>query len=84
MQQRTHDAIRAPELPASKARQGRWGVQVFTVLAVSLALVGLVWLAVEFYGQAIDTGNTINEPGAVTQPQAAQPPAGEPTPESTP
>ncbi len=84
MQQRTHDAIPEREVPATKARQGRWGVQVFTILAVSLALVGLVWLAVEFYGQAIDTSSTTTEPGAATQPQATQPPAGEPTPESTP
>jgi hypothetical protein len=86
MQQRTHGGIPAPELPATKARQGRWGIQVFTILAISLALVGLVWLALEFYGQAIDAGSTGN-PGAVTQPQAdpstAQP-AVEPTPESTP
>lgn len=84
MQQRTHGGFTAPALPADKARQGRWGVQVLTVLAVSLALVGLVWLAVEFYGQTIDTATTATEPGALTQPAVTPPPARDPTPADTP
>ena len=68
MQQRTHDGFPARQLSAEKARQGSWGVQVFTILAVSLVLVGLVWLAVEFYGQTIDTSGTTTEPGAATHP----------------
>ncbi len=76
MQQRTHGGFSAPELPANKARQGRWGVHVFTILAISLVLVGLVWMAVEFYGRAIEPEST----GAtVTQSAVAPPPASQPT-----
>jgi hypothetical protein len=40
-------------IATDKARQGRWGVQVFTVLVCSLMLAALVWLGVEIYGRSI-------------------------------
>ncbi|RCS25296.1 hypothetical protein DUT91_00275 [Phyllobacterium salinisoli] len=36
-----------------KAKQGRWGTQVLTILAVSLVLVFIVWGIAEIYGQLI-------------------------------
>lgn len=57
----------ARNIPASKAKQGRWGSQVLLVLIAGLALAGLVWLGLEFYGESIDSRST-GEPGAVEQP----------------
>jgi hypothetical protein len=56
----------ARNIPASKAKQGRWGSQVLLVLIAGLALAGLVWLGLEFYGESIDSRST-GEPGAVKQ-----------------
>jgi hypothetical protein len=61
-------------IPANKARQGRWGVQVLLVLVVGLALAGVVWLGLEFYGEAIDT-RSANQPGAVQEAPVEQPDA---------
>ena len=47
----------------NKARQGRWGYQVLMVLIAGLALAGIVWLGLEFYGEAIDTQST-DQPAA--------------------
>jgi hypothetical protein len=58
-------------IPTNKARQGRWGFQVLIVLVVALALAAVVWVGLEFYGEAIDTQST-EQPGAA-QPNAAQP-----------
>lgn len=67
-------------IPTDKARQGRWGYQVLIVLVVALALAAVVWLGLEFYGEAIDTQST-GEPGAVeqnaTQPGTAEPDTGQ-------
>ncbi|MBL8576441.1 MAG: hypothetical protein JNK47_04385 [Mesorhizobium sp.] len=82
MQQRTHGGFTAPELPANKARQGRWGVHGFTILAVSLVLVGLVWMAVEFYGQAIDT-ESAGAPATAVQSGALTAPSNETAPATT-
>lgn len=41
-------------IPAEKARQGRSGLRVVTVLAVALALAVVVWVGLEFWGEAID------------------------------
>ena len=54
----------AERISANKARQGRWGSQVLVVLVVALALAGAVWLGLEFYGEAIDSGSS-QQPGAV-------------------
>ena len=41
---------------AEDAKQGRQGYPVLAVLAVSLGLALLAWLAVEVYGQYISGG----------------------------
>jgi hypothetical protein len=41
-------------IPATKARQGLRGRHVLTILIVSLALVGVVWGLVEYYGRSIE------------------------------
>lgn len=71
-------------ISTNKARQGRWGFQVLTVLIVGLALAGAVWLGLEFYGESIDT-QSIEEPGGV-QLDAPQPKPepGATQPDSTP
>jgi hypothetical protein len=45
-------------IPTNRARQGRRGYHVLLVLVVGLALAGVVWLGLEFYGEAIDTHST--------------------------
>jgi hypothetical protein len=45
----------AKNIPTNRARQGGWGHQVLLVLIAGLALAGLVWFGLEFYGEAIDT-----------------------------
>lgn len=42
------------KIEPEKARQGRWGWHVLTILVVGLILAVLVWLGVEFYGEQID------------------------------
>lgn len=71
-------------IPTNKARQGGRGYQVLLVLVVGLALAGAAWLALEFYGEAIDT-HSIEQPGGVQQ-QSPQPSpgAGAAQPDSTP
>ncbi|MFC3206391.1 hypothetical protein [Aquamicrobium soli] len=51
-------------IPENKARQGRWGWRVLAVLIASLALIAIVWAAVEFYGEAIEPGSDIPQTGA--------------------
>lgn len=41
-------------IPGNKARQGRWGRHTFVVLNASLILIALGWVAVEYYGKAIE------------------------------
>lgn len=43
-------------IKAEDAKQGRQGYPVLAILAVSLGLAALVWLAVEVYGQFIANG----------------------------
>lgn len=43
-------------IEAEDAKQGRQGYPVLAILAVSLGLATLVWLAVEVYGQFIANG----------------------------
>ncbi len=69
----------AEKISTNKARQGRWGAHVLLVLVVGLALAGVVWLGLEFYGEAIDADST-GQPGGV-QTETQQPDA---TPNSTP
>jgi hypothetical protein len=47
------------KIPAVKARQGRWGAQIFIVLVCALILAGVVWIGVEIYGEHL-----ANEPAA--------------------
>jgi uncharacterized protein HemX len=44
-------------IPAEKARQGRNGLRVVAVLVVALALAAVVWVGLEFWGEAIDSQN---------------------------
>lgn len=48
-------------IPTDKARQGRSGVQVLTVLISALVLAAIVWAGVEFYGESIDTSATTGQ-----------------------
>lgn len=41
-------------IPATEARQGFRGRPVLMILIVSLALVGVVWTLVEYYGRSIE------------------------------
>lgn len=41
-------------ITADRVRQGLWGWPVFMVLVSSLVLAAIVWLGLEFYGQAIE------------------------------
>jgi hypothetical protein len=50
----------AKKIEPVKARQGRWGTHVLTILVCSLILAGIVWFGVEIYGQHL-----ANEPAAV-------------------
>ncbi|PYE88264.1 hypothetical protein C7477_108136 [Phyllobacterium leguminum] len=36
-----------------RAKQGRWGTRVLTILSVSLMLAFIAWAIAEFYGQMI-------------------------------
>ncbi len=47
-------------IPAEKVRQGQSGQRVFAILAVALVLAGVVWLGLEFWGEAIDSGTVEN------------------------
>ena len=48
------------KVPAEKARQGRWGMHILTVLICGLILAGIVWFGLEIYGQHL-----ANEPAAL-------------------
>lgn len=92
---RTHDPARN-DFSAAEARQGPRGFPVLAVLGTSLALVVLVWAAVELWGNYIDptpenTQQTTTTSGEPTQdtidnsvPGATQtvPADRDPTPES--
>ncbi len=75
----------AEKISATKAKQGRRGIQVLYVLVVGLALAVLVWVGLEFYGEAIDTGSN-DSPGAVeTNPAPSpQPDTAAPSPGTAP
>ena len=51
------------QVSTNKARQGRLGLPVFVVLVFSLALAGVVWLGLEFWGASIDPQDP-DQPGA--------------------
>lgn len=59
------------KVSAREARQGRRGIQIFFVLVVGLLLAAIVWLGLEFYGEAIDTGS-VEQPGAAGSADPAQ------------
>jgi len=42
----------AKTVSSEKAKQGRSGVQVLSVLVAALILAGVAWMAAEFYGRA--------------------------------
>ena len=50
-------------IPENKARQGRRGWHVLAILIASLALIAIVWVAVEFYGEAIEPGSDVPQTG---------------------
>lgn len=46
------------KIPEEKAKQGRRGTHVLSILLISLVLALIVWAAVEFYGRtSADTGS---------------------------
>lgn len=55
----------APELPETKARQGRRGTPVLMVLIAALLLGGLVWLIASIYGFAIRPANPVGSPATM-------------------
>lgn len=59
------------KIPATNARQGQRGQRVFAILAVGLILAGVIWVALEFWGEAIDTG-AVDESGVSSDQPAAQ------------
>ncbi len=59
------------KIPTNKARQAGRGGQVLLILIVRLALAGAIWLGLEFYGEAIDSGS-VEQPGGIQQPQTQQ------------
>ncbi len=48
-------------ISTEKARQGKRGTHVLTMLIIALVLVGVVWAGVELYGGAIAPATT--QPG---------------------
>ena len=42
------------KIEPEKARQGRWGTHVLTILIVGLLLAVMTWLGLEIYGETID------------------------------
>jgi TRAP-type C4-dicarboxylate transport system permease small subunit len=44
-------------IPAEKARQGRTSLRIVAVLVIALALAAVVWVGLEFWGEAIDSQN---------------------------
>jgi len=59
----------APQLPETKARQGRRGTPVLIVLIAALILGGIVWIIAEIYGLAIRPANPVGSPA--TMPNAS-------------
>lgn len=45
-------------VPEERARQGRRGTQVLTVLVVALVLAMIAWFVAERYGESIDAKPT--------------------------
>lgn len=51
-------------IPGNKAKQGRWGGRILIVLIAALTLTAISWAVAEFYGEAIESGQTqMNRPG---------------------
>jgi hypothetical protein len=46
------------EIPARKARQGRWGRPVLIVLVVGLILAAIAWWGAEMFGLIIEPDET--------------------------
>jgi len=59
------------QISGNRAKQGRSGHRVLLVLVIGLALAGMGWFALEFYGESID-GRSNAEPGGIETPNAAQ------------
>ena len=60
---------RPPETTATRARQGRPGQRVLTILFASLALVAIVWIGVEVWG---DASSPDPAPGQISEPSQTQ------------
>lgn len=50
-------------VPEEKAKQGRSGIRILTILIASLLLLSIGWYAVEKYGDVIETPQTRTAPG---------------------
>jgi hypothetical protein len=62
--------VEEKKVTAERARQGRNGYRVFTILAVGLALAGAVWLGLEFWGESIDSRSVDQSGVSADQPQS--------------
>lgn len=50
-------------VPEEKAKQGRSGYRILTILIASLLLLSIGWYAVEQYGDVIEAPQTRTDPG---------------------
>lgn len=55
------------QIDTNKARQGRWGTQVLTILIAGLLLASVAWFVAENYGEAIETPATQEGSGGTTE-----------------
>ncbi|MGC4026602.1 MAG: hypothetical protein QM744_16535 [Mesorhizobium sp.] len=49
------------KIEPEKARQGRWGSHVLTILIVGLVLAVLAWFGLEIYGERIDPPQPVEQ-----------------------
>lgn len=59
------------QISGNRAKQGRSGRRVLIVLVIGLALAGIAWFALEFYGESIDARSNA-APGGIETPNAVQ------------
>lgn len=62
------------QISSLKARQGRMGYRILTVLIAALVLAFLVWIPVEIWGQKEADDVAPQQPGQEMQSQVPQPP----------
>ncbi|MGO6730537.1 hypothetical protein ACCT24_25645 [Rhizobium ruizarguesonis] len=62
-------------IPPVKARQGRTGYRILTVLIVALVLAFVVWIPVEIWGKREANEVAPQQPGQQLQPQQPAPAA---------